>query len=83
LSGLDVELVEHHGDDDRFRGAAQRGTVAPALGDDSAVVVRLIERGVGDEHMPRDSPHCVGDAMRAPPAAREDAVDHQRPQRLG
>jgi hypothetical protein len=50
--GVDIELVEHHGDDDRLGRAAERLTVWGTFDDHSPVVVRLGERGFLDEQVP-------------------------------
>jgi hypothetical protein len=82
LSGVDIELVEHHGDDNGLGGTAQHSPVRAAFGDHRLVIERLLDGGVGDEQVARDGSHRLGHPIGVSPAGGDDAVNHLRPQPL-
>jgi hypothetical protein len=56
VTGLDLELLQHHRDDLRLGGRADASAGAVMLGVDRLVGVRLTKRDAGEKQIPRHPP---------------------------
>lgn len=75
VAGLDLEVVEHDGDEAGHGCAAERGSVGGPVGDDGFVGVGVFQTGLGNELVPSDATHGGFDLERGR-SRGNNGVDH-------